>query len=131
MSGELPRKRRVLVVEDTDIAREPLVRILRYEGYDARGVTNGREALEALPSYRPDLVLLDVLMPVMNGLEFLGTIRNDPAWRELPVVVLTAVRDDVCERDARHLGVQGFLLKTGFSVDELLAVIRGALGEGV
>ena len=114
----------ILVVEDTAIAREPLVKLLKYEGYRAVGVTNGQEALDALPTSEPDVVLLDILMPVMNGLEFLNIVRRDPRWHDLPVIVLTAVRDDVCERDVRELGVQGFVLKTGFSLDELLGMIR-------
>jgi len=116
-----------MVVEDTAIAREPLVRLLQYEGYRAVGVTNGQEALDALPIHNPDVVLLDILMPVMNGLEFLSTIRGDQRfsrWRDIPVIVLTAVRDDVCERDVRNLGVQGFVLKTGFSLEELMTIIR-------
>jgi CheY-like chemotaxis protein len=119
-----------LVVEDTAIAREPLVKLLQYEGYNAVGVVNGQEALDALPVHRPDIVLLDILMPIMNGLEFLSTIRTEPRWgewRNLPVIVLTAVRDDVCERDVRNLGVQGFILKTGFSLNELLGMIRAQL----
>lgn len=118
----------MLVVEDTAIAREPLVKLLQYEGYDAHGVGNGQEALDALSVHEPDVVLLDILMPVMNGLEFLSTIRGDAQWerwKNLPVIVLTAVRDDVCERDVKTLGVQGFILKTGFSLDELMGMIRG------
>jgi len=115
----------VLVVEDTAIAREPLVKLLQYEGYHAVGVSNGQEALDALPTLKPDVVLLDILMPVMNGLEFLNIVRHEPQWANLPVIVLTAVRDEVCERDVRQLGVQGFVLKTGFSLEELLEMVRG------
>jgi CheY-like chemotaxis protein len=114
-------------VEDTAIAREPLVKLLQYEGFRAFGVANGQEALDALPVHKPDIILLDILMPVMNGLEFLSTIRADPRWspwHKLPVIVLTAVRDDVCERDVKNLGVQGFILKTGFSLEELMGMIR-------
>ena len=114
----------ILVVEDTAIAREPLVKLLRFEGYRSSGASNGQEAWDALPTTKPDLILLDILMPVMNGLEFLGMIRTDERWADLPVVVLTAVKDDAWEQDIRALGVQGFVLKTGFSVEELLGVIR-------
>jgi CheY-like chemotaxis protein len=127
MAQDKQRSATVMVVEDTAIAREPLVRLLQYEGYRAVGVTNGQEALDALPIHNPDVVLLDILMPVMNGLEFLSTIRGDQRfsrWRDIPVIVLTAVRDDVCERDVRNLGVQGFVLKTGFSLEELMTIIR-------
>lgn len=127
-----PTSPTVLVVEDTAIAREPLVKLLQYEGYNALGVTNGQEALDALSVQEPDVVLLDILMPVMNGLEFLSTIRGDPQWerwKNLPVIVLTAVRDDVCERDVKALGVQGFILKTGFSLEELMGMVRGLVGN--
>ena len=117
----------VLVVEDTAIARDPLVKLLGFEGYRAIGVANGQEALDALLVHDPDVVLLDILMPVMNGLEFLNIVRHDPRWKHLPVIVLTAVRDEVCERDVRELGVQGFVLKTGFSMDELLGVIKAQI----
>jgi CheY-like chemotaxis protein len=113
----------VLVVEDTEIAREPLLKLLKGKGFEAIGASNGQEALEALPVHQPDLVLLDIIMPVMNGLEFLSTIRGDPSWKDIPVIVLTAVRDEVCERDVRNLGVQGFVLKSG-SIDELMELIR-------
>jgi CheY-like chemotaxis protein len=120
----------IMVVEDTAIAREPLVRLLQYEGYRAVGVTNGQEAIDALPIHNPDIILLDILMPVMNGLEFLSMIRSDrrlSRWRDMPVIVLTAVRDEICERDVRNLGVQGFVLKTGFSLEELMAMIRAQI----
>ena len=107
MGEKSERSRTVMVVEDTAIVREPLVRLLQYEGYRAFGVTNGQEALHALPEQNPDLVLLDILMPVMNGLEFLSTVRNDgrfEKWQKTPVIVLTAVRDEVCERDMRRWG---------------------------
>jgi CheY-like chemotaxis protein len=130
MGDNADRSRTVMVVEDTAIAREPLVRLLQYEGYRAFGVTNGQEALDALPEQNPDLVLLDILMPVMNGLEFLSTVRNDTKfaqWQKTPVIVLTAVRDEVCERDMRALGVQEFVLKTGFSLVELMAMVRAQI----
>jgi CheY-like chemotaxis protein len=124
-----PEAATILVVEDTAIAREPLVKLLGYEGYRAIGVTNGQEALDALPVHRPDVVLLDIVMPVMNGLEFLNIVRHEPKWKDLPVIVLTAVRDEVCERDVKEMGVQGFVLKTGFSLDELLGIIKGQIGK--
>jgi CheY-like chemotaxis protein len=130
MPTDKQRAATVMVVEDTAIAREPLIRLLQNEGYRAVGVANGQEALDALPVHNPDLVLLDILMPVMNGLEFLSTVRNDQRfsrWRDMPVIVLTAVRDEICERDVRNLGVQGFVLKTGFSLEELMAMIRAQI----
>jgi CheY-like chemotaxis protein len=124
MGGKMDKPPTVLVVEDTEIAREPLVKLLRKEGFETISATNGQEALDALPIHQPDLILLDIIMPVMNGLEFLSTIRADPSWNKVPVIVLTAVRDEVCERDVLNLGVQGFVLKSGYSIDELLGLIR-------
>ena len=130
MAEDEQRTATVMVVEDTAIARDPLVQLLQHEGYRTVSVTNGQEALDALPLHNPDVVLLDILMPVMNGLEFLSTVRGDrrfSRWREIPVIVLTAVRDEVCERDMRKLGVQGFVLKTGFPLEELVAMVRAQI----
>ena len=98
----------ILVVDDTDVAREPLVRLHKAEGFMSVGAGNGRKAWDLMPMHRVDLVLLDILMPVMNGLEFLGLLRSDHRFAHLPVVVLTAVSDDSWKKDIRALGVQGF-----------------------
>lgn len=81
----------VLVVEDDNDVRTTLREFLVDEGYDVETATNGREALLHLQSNKPGLVLLDLMMPVMNGWEFLESKNKTPEFSEVPVLVLSAV----------------------------------------
>jgi CheY-like chemotaxis protein len=112
----------VLVVEDSNAAREVVMRILEREGYDVIGACNGLEALDQLHSRAqiPDLLLLDVMMPEMDGLALLQKLRHEPQYKEMPVILLTALSDEGRINRARELGVREYLVKTRFSYDELL-----------
>jgi CheY-like chemotaxis protein len=115
---------RVLVVEDEKTTRQLLRRMLVGEGWQVREAENGRVALERLAEARPDLILLDLLMPEMDGFEFLAKLRQTPTMRHVPVVVVTAA--DLSEEDRRRLsgGVERVVLKAAYSRDELLAELR-------
>ncbi|HEV8292940.1 MAG TPA: response regulator [Tepidisphaeraceae bacterium] len=110
----------VLVVEDSSVAREVVMKILEREGYNVVGAGNGLEALDCLHSAIPDLVLLDVMMPEMDGMTLLQEMRDEPQYRELPVILLTALSDEARMKKARELGVREYLVKTRFSYDELV-----------
>ncbi|MEL6259968.1 MAG: response regulator [Cyanobacteria bacterium J06626_6] len=86
-SVETPR---VMIVEDDVTNREMLGRQLEKEGWQVVELANGRMALEQLPQYRPNLVLLDLMMPEMDGFEFLDKFRQNPDWEAIPVIVITA-----------------------------------------
>jgi signal transduction histidine kinase/CheY-like chemotaxis protein len=118
------KAQRVLVVEDEKTTRQLLRRMLVGEGWQVREAENGRVALERLAEARPDLILLDLLMPEMDGFEFLSKLRQIPTMRHVPVVVVTAA--DLSEEDRRRLsgGVERVLLKAAYSRDELLAELR-------
>jgi PAS domain S-box-containing protein len=89
--GEVKAARpRVLVVDDDDDVRDILSMGLGGAGYDVHGSADGAEALEAISHEKPDIVLLDMMMPVMNGPEFLARVRADERYRDLPVLVVTA-----------------------------------------
>ena len=111
----------VMVVEDTGVQRETLTKLLRREGYDAVGAADGHEAMRLLRQRgTPDLMLLDVNMPGIGGLELLEMIREDARWAALPVIVLTACTDPACVERAEQLGAKDYMLKTSFSVGEML-----------
>jgi len=118
----LPAMSTVLVVEDSPVAREVVMKILQREGYDVVGACNGVEAMDFLHSgsNTPDLVLLDVMMPEKDGMTMLQELRQEPQYKELPVILLTALSDDVRMKRARELGVREYLVKTRFSYDELI-----------
>lgn len=110
----------VLVVEDSSSAREIVMRILRREGYVVQGAASAREALDSVGQHCPDLVLLDMMMPEMDGMDLLQVLRSDPQTRELPVIFLSALSDEERIRKATELGAQGYLVKTRVSYEELL-----------
>lgn len=114
--------RRILVVDDEANARTALAEILRLEGYAIETAADGRAALECFADFEPDLVLTDVMMPVMNGLELLEHVRADHP--DVPVVLMAAREPKPAAR-ARCQG--GVCLLKPLDVDELLAVLERAL----
>jgi len=123
---------RILVVEDTQIVREPLSRLLAGEGFAVTTAADGSEAMAALTdagSPPVDLVLLDVLMPRMDGVAFLTALRADPRFRELPVIGLTGVSDTGRLARLRELGVKEIVHKVRFTFDGLMEDIRRHLPQ--
>jgi two-component system chemotaxis response regulator CheY len=112
--------RTVLVVDDVPDAREVVARLLKWGGFQAVTAEDGYEALAAVNTQTPDLVLLDLTMPRMDGVAVLKALREDPRWRHLPVVLFTAVSDGRLVEEAGRLGVQDFILKGGVGGAELL-----------
>lgn len=110
----------VLIVDDEAGMRRALMRALAGEGYQTVGVADGREALAALETRLPDLVLLDVMMPVLGGLELLEILHDDPRWRSLPVVMMTALSDTHTVNRAQQLGARAYMVKATFSIAEML-----------
>jgi len=119
-------KLRILVVEDDDDMRESLGRILGRAGYQVQLVRDGSEAITVLQTCACDLVLTDLLMPRMGGLELLGEIRR--LGPSLPVVFLTAFGKQAAFAKAMDLGAAGFVTKP-FRADSLLEVIREVLTD--
>lgn len=117
----------ILVVDDMPAFREPIAACLQANGYRVQSASNGKEALEIVRVKLPDLVLLDVGMPVMDGLAFLEAIGADPKTRELPVILLTAIAEKASILRAAKLGVRDYLLKSRFSLKELLSRIAARL----
>lgn len=113
----------ILVVDDDLDIRETLLELLEVEGYSARGAANGQEALDRLRQARASVILLDLMMPVMDGFEFRKQQLDDPVLRDIPVIVVSAGGN--CERSARELGAHG-CVKKPLDVSKLLDSIRAA-----
>jgi CheY-like chemotaxis protein len=114
----------VLIVEDDDDVREMLAVLLRGESYDVMTATNGAEALEAMRQQRPCLVLLDLMMPVMNGWDFRRLQLSDPDLADVPVICLTAVFDPA--RVAEELSVRCF--RKPVALDDVLVEVAAVCG---
>ncbi len=110
----------ILVVDDMAVFREPIAASLRLAGHDAFCAVNGEEALKITRKLRPDVILLDVSMPAMDGISFLRHLRLDPLIRDTPVILLTAISDKKHLNAATLLGVSEILLKSRFSLQDLL-----------
>jgi signal transduction histidine kinase/DNA-binding response OmpR family regulator len=114
----------VLVVEDDADTREMLQRMLEREGFIVAQAADGRAGLERVAEHRPSLILLDLLMPEMNGFEFLAELQTRPEWRSIPVVVVTA-KDLTAEEHARLSGqVSEVLRKGAYTKERLLSEVR-------
>lgn len=120
----LPSQKRILVVEDDTATREMFRRMLEREAWIVVEAENGKIALEALATRRPDLVLLDLMMPEVDGFQFIAEVRQNPAWRSLPIVVITAM--DLTPNDRLRLNgyVEQVLQKGAYHRDELLQEVK-------
>ncbi|HKQ48031.1 MAG TPA: response regulator [Phycisphaerae bacterium] len=118
----------ILIVDDMEIFREPIASTLQSRGYSTVCASNGREAMEALETHPADLILLDVSMPIMDGLACLKAIRGNARLRDLPVILLTASSDRDHVTQAAKLGVSGYLLKSQFCLKEMLARVEQYVG---
>lgn len=117
----------ILVVEDMPIFREPIEAVLRAEGFETVGASNGQEALLALTKSIPNLIILDLAMPLLDGIAVLRAVRTQKNLQHIPVLVLSSETDRARVMQAVKLGVVGYMLKSNFSLKELLQKIRAAL----
>jgi CheY-like chemotaxis protein len=114
---------RVLVVEDDEPARTMVRRTLARAGWTVIEAENGRVALDRMRSETPALILLDLMMPEMDGFEFLDAVHLEPAWRKIPVIVITAKVLTDADRKRLNGGVEAIVQKGGRGVDALLGEI--------
>jgi signal transduction histidine kinase/CheY-like chemotaxis protein len=121
----------VLIVEDDAIVREILRRTLKKEGWKVKEAKNGRVALERMAEFYPDLILLDLMMPEMDGFQFINELRQTLAWQSIPIVVVTA--KDLVPEEERQIDsyVAGVIQKGTCSGDELLAQVRDLVAASV
>jgi len=119
-------QRRIMVVEDHAQTRELLQYNLAAAGFDVRTASGGEQGLETMARWRPDLVLLDIMMPDLDGLEVCRRLKQIPPLRSVPVIMLTARGDEVDRVVGLELGAEDYVVKP-FSPRELLLRIKNAL----
>jgi CheY-like chemotaxis protein len=118
----------VLVIDDDDAARQLTARLLRKVGWSVAEAEHGARALEHIREHAPDLIILDLMMPEMDGFEVIAALQANNTWRDIPVVVVTA--KDVTDEDRQRMNgfVGQVLQKTPNGSKELLAAIRQQVG---
>jgi DNA-binding response OmpR family regulator len=122
-------KRRVLIADDEPNIVTALEFLLKRSGYDVRSVANGDEALALMESYRPDVVLLDVMMPVRSGYEVCQRMRERAEWRDIRIVMLTAKGREAEMSKGLSLGADLYITKP-FSTQELIEKVNGLFDTG-
>ena len=121
-----PKKEHILVVDDEHANVSLLTRVLTKEGYVVTAAANGEEALDHVRASVPDLVLLDILMPVMDGLTVCHKLRSDFSTHSLPIILLTALNSQEDRITGLRAGVDDFISKP-FDLEELKVRVSGAL----
>jgi len=120
------RRYRVLVLDDDEIIRGFLSEALNDEGYEVRQAASGREGLNVLQEWRPNLILLDLMMPEMDGWAFRDEQRRRPELADIPVIVLSAARE--LQLRSQHLAAADVIAKP-FDLDDLLASVARVIAR--
>ena len=115
---------RILLVEDDDSLANVYVGRLEEEGFDVRRVANGEDALATALSYKPDLIILDVMMPKVSGFDVLDILRNTPETANLKIVMLTALSQESDKQRAETLGVDDYLVKSQVVIADVIDRIK-------
>lgn len=116
-------KKILLVEDDAGLANVYITR-LQAEGFDVKHVPNGEDALSAAQQFRPDLIVLDVMMPKINGFDVLDIIRNTPEIAGVKVIMLTALSQDSDKERADQLGADDYLVKSQVVIADVVDRIK-------
>lgn len=122
------RSKKILLVEDDDALASVYQTRLQAEGFDIKRVSNGEEALSTTLAYKPDLILLDVMMPKVSGFDVLDILRNTPETISMKVIMLTALGQDSDRQRAESLGVDDYLVKSQVVIADVVDRVKHHLG---
>jgi len=120
--------KKILLVEDDDTLAKVYKTRLESEGFATRRVPNGEEALAAALEYKPDLIVLDVMMPKVSGFDVLDILRNTPETTNIKVIMLTALNQESDRQRAESMGVDDYLVKSQVVIADVVARIKHHLG---
>lgn len=121
-------KKKILLVEDDEALAAVYKSRLELEGFETLEVNNGEKALSAAIEFRPDLILLDVMMPKISGFDVLDILRNTPETGSIKVIMLTALSQPKDKEKAEALGVDDYLVKSQVVIGDVVDRIRHHLG---
>ena len=124
----MEEKKKILLVEDDTALSAVYKSRLDLEGFDIREVSNGEDALSAAIEYKPDLILLDAMMPKISGFDVLDILRNTPETTNIRVIMLTALSQPKDKERAEDLGVDDYLVKSQVVIGDVVERIKFHLG---
>ncbi len=120
---------KVLVIEDDKFLREMITRKLAKDGYDVSEALDGKQGLEKIKELKPDLVLLDLIMPNVGGFEVLEQAKKDPEIQDVPIIILSNLGQKSEVERGIQLGAEDFLIKAHFTPKEIIKKVKESLGE--
>ena len=123
-------KKKILLVEDDSALADVYTSRLQLEGFDVEHVSNGEDALSKVVEYKPDLVVLDAMMPKINGFDVLDILRNTPETTNVRVIMLTALSQPKNKERAESLGVDDYLVKSQVVIGDVVDRIKHHLDMG-
>lgn len=117
----------ILIIEDELVVARMYEKLFTFGNYSAVLALGGKDGLKQAKKLKPSLILLDILMPVMNGLEVLEELKKDSSTNAIPVVMLTNVGEEDIVEKAHNLGAKGYIIKSDFEPKQLLEMIKNYL----
>ena len=121
-------KKRILLVEDDEALASVYQARLEIEGFDVKQVNNGEDALSAARDFKPELILLDAMMPKISGFDVLDILRNTPDTANIKVIMLTALSQPKDKERAENLGVDDYLVKSQVVIGDVVERVKHHLG---
>jgi DNA-binding response OmpR family regulator len=121
--------KRILLVEDDDALANVYIMRLKAENFEVVRVANGEDALAAAKEHKPDLVLLDAMMPKVSGFDVLDILRNTPETANLKIIMLTALSQESDRQRAQGLGVDDYLVKSQVVISDVIDRIKYHLNQ--
>ena len=115
---------KILIVEDDALIKRMYQQALEFDGFDVDLASDGKEGLDKLKEKKPTLILLDIMMPKMNGLQFLEEIKSDPVNKNIPVVVLTNLSGTQDAQKALELGAVKYIVKSQYKPKQVVAMVK-------
>ena len=119
----------ILFIEDESTLQKTFGDILTQDKYRMISALNGKIGLRLAKSEKPDLILLDLVLPSMHGFEVLKRLKQDPETKEIPVIILTNLEKMEDVEEAIQLGAKTYLVKTQYRIEEVMEKVKKALGE--
>jgi CheY-like chemotaxis protein len=120
---------KVLLIEDDPLIYRLYQKLFSLEGYEIELAENGQEGLEKLQSFHPDILLMDIMMPTMNGLEMLSKVKADPATQAIPVIVLTNIADMNITQMALQKGAALCIIKSQTEPSDVISSVKAVLAK--
>jgi DNA-binding response OmpR family regulator len=122
-------KKKILIVEDDPFIRDIYQVKFSQEGFAVIMADNGVEALKKLEQSAPDIILLDIIMPYMDGIETLKNIKSNENWKKIPIIMLTNISEKIKVNESEEYGVNDYLIKSQFTPSEVVGKVNALLNK--